>query len=71
MIRLSAMRVPLHLQRIRKKSSQVLFPDGLQHPKFKPRKSGHGKYIMCWRAALTILERPSAHPSLYPRRQAE
>ncbi|KAF8211313.1 hypothetical protein K438DRAFT_1928723 [Mycena galopus ATCC 62051] len=58
MIRLAAMRVPLHLQKKRKRATQILFPDGLQHPKFKERRNGHGTYIMCWRDALEILDRP-------------
>ncbi|KAJ6516073.1 hypothetical protein C8R45DRAFT_1087196 [Mycena sanguinolenta] len=58
LIRLTAMRVPLHLQNKRKNATQILFPDGLQHPKFKMRRAGHGIYIMCWREGLHILNRP-------------
>ncbi|KAF7355155.1 hypothetical protein MSAN_01431200 [Mycena sanguinolenta] len=58
LIRLAAMRVPLHPQNKRKNATQILFPDGLQHPKFKMRRSGRGIYIMCWREGLHILNRP-------------
>ncbi|KAJ6539201.1 hypothetical protein B0H19DRAFT_1177675 [Mycena capillaripes] len=64
MIRLAAMRVPVHLQQIRKGASKVLFPDGLQHPQFKRRKAGRGTYIMCWRESLTILSRPMKFKNL-------
>ncbi|KAF7352945.1 hypothetical protein MVEN_01261900 [Mycena venus] len=61
MIRLAAFHVPQRLQQKRKGATQMLFPDGLQHPKFKKSRAGHGTYIMCWREALTILERPKLH----------
>ncbi|KAJ6509958.1 hypothetical protein C8R47DRAFT_1314593 [Mycena vitilis] len=59
MIRLAGMRVPEHMQQTRKGTSRVIFPDGLQHPMFKQRKAGSGRYIMCCRAALSILDRPA------------
>ncbi|KAJ7086742.1 hypothetical protein C8R44DRAFT_991583 [Mycena epipterygia] len=54
MVRLAPMRVPA----LRGKSNEdptFLFPDGLQHPKFKPRKIGRGTYVLCWREALDRL----------------
>ncbi|KAJ7276214.1 hypothetical protein B0H12DRAFT_1214853 [Mycena haematopus] len=59
LIRLAAMRVPQHLEKKRKNTTQILFPDGLQHPKFRMRRNGRGIYILCWREALPILDRPT------------
>ncbi|KAJ7179270.1 hypothetical protein C8R46DRAFT_1211852 [Mycena filopes] len=59
LIRLGTMRVPLHLQRERKRAVNVFFPDGLQHPKFKLRRAKSGLYILCRRTALAILDRPN------------
>ncbi|KAJ3733330.1 hypothetical protein DFJ43DRAFT_226642 [Lentinula guzmanii] len=30
----------------------VLLPDGLEHPKFRGRRSGKGGYVLCWKDAL-------------------
>ncbi|KAJ7228805.1 hypothetical protein GGX14DRAFT_509584 [Mycena pura] len=54
MIRLTSMNVPPPLRR-KGKFSKFIFSDGLLHPKFKMRKVGRGKYIICWREALALL----------------
>ncbi|KAJ3992329.1 hypothetical protein F5050DRAFT_1579764 [Lentinula boryana] len=33
----------------------VLLPDGLEHPKFRGRRSGKGGYVLCWKDALEHL----------------
>ncbi|KAF8341449.1 uncharacterized protein EI90DRAFT_3150563 [Cantharellus anzutake] len=40
-----------------------LLPDGLLHPKYRPRVSGHGGYVLCWKDALKEL----AHTRAYKR----
>ncbi|KAJ7179847.1 hypothetical protein C8R43DRAFT_1117196 [Mycena crocata] len=49
LVRLAPMRVPRQFG-----ASWMLFPDGIQHPHFKPRKSGRGLYIGCYRETLAI-----------------
>ncbi|KAJ6599212.1 hypothetical protein DFH09DRAFT_1356307 [Mycena vulgaris] len=53
MVRLTQTGVPLHLRQ--RKIDTMLFPDGLQHPKFKMRKVGRGVYIVCRRESLALL----------------
>ncbi|KAJ7699933.1 hypothetical protein B0H17DRAFT_926096 [Mycena rosella] len=47
--------VPLPFQD--RKTPLVLIPDGLQHPRFKNRKAGHGQYIVCSRQTLDLMLR--------------
>lgn len=43
MIRVATFRLPSH------RGSQItILPDGLEHPKFRGRRSGEGHYIVCW-----------------------
>src|SRR5438046_224724 len=43
-----------------------LFPDGLEHPKFKGKNSGRGYYVVCWKAAVEQLPQRSASLSCCP-----
>jgi hypothetical protein len=36
-------------------TKQWLVPDGLEHPKFKSRRSYIAAYIICWKAAVENL----------------
>jgi hypothetical protein len=40
---------------------QSLLPDGLEHRRFKNRKSGAGHYILCWKAALQQFSERGMH----------
>ncbi|GLB33654.1 hypothetical protein LshimejAT787_0105380 [Lyophyllum shimeji] len=58
LIRLAHMHLPASLLPAGERTStpaQVVLPDGLQHSKFTVRKSDKANYILCNRAALTIL----------------
>jgi hypothetical protein len=52
LIRLAPFRIPsprsVH-------EAHSLLPDGLEHPKFKHRKSGSAIYIICWKSAIQHL----------------
>ncbi|KAJ7283792.1 hypothetical protein C8J57DRAFT_1677173 [Mycena rebaudengoi] len=50
MIRLAAKSVPP--QPGSRFSPPALLPDGLEHPKFSPRQSPRGSYVLCWDQAL-------------------
>lgn len=51
MIRVAPMRLPK--SRLNPKAPLItLIPDGLQHPKFRVRKSGKSAYIICWKGAI-------------------
>ncbi|KAI0265172.1 hypothetical protein BC834DRAFT_970356 [Gloeopeniophorella convolvens] len=52
LIRLSIKRLPSPRASANARPSHTIVPDGLQHPKFKNRDSGRGKYIVCRRAAV-------------------
>ncbi|KAG2369938.1 hypothetical protein BDR07DRAFT_1447317 [Suillus spraguei] len=49
LIRLAPVRFPAS-QGVREQ--QQLVPDGIEHPKFKPRRSTSACYIVCWKDAL-------------------
>ena len=49
LVRLVPMHLPSH-QMTRK--MQSLVPDGLEHPKYKSRRSYIGNHILCWKYAL-------------------
>jgi hypothetical protein len=34
---------------------QSLLPDGLEHPKFKSRRSYIGNYVICWKDAIQLV----------------
>ena len=42
----------LHIPGAKRCETIGLFPDGLQHPRFKSRIINSGKYILCWKAAV-------------------
>jgi hypothetical protein len=52
LIRLAPMRLPTPLFA---REAQSLVPDGLEHPKYKSRRSHNGIYIICWKHALDHL----------------
>ncbi|KAG1820318.1 uncharacterized protein BJ212DRAFT_1567544 [Suillus subaureus] len=49
LIRLAPVRLPAS-QGVREQ--QTLVPDGVEHPKFKPRRSTPACYIVCWKDAV-------------------
>ncbi|KAG1780133.1 hypothetical protein EV702DRAFT_761806 [Suillus placidus] len=49
LIRLAPVRLPTS-QGVREQ--QILVPDGVEHPKFKPRRSTPACYIVCWKDAV-------------------
>jgi hypothetical protein len=49
MVRMAPMRLPAPPQG---PVVKYLLPDGLEHPRFKKRKSVRASYILCWKAAL-------------------
>jgi hypothetical protein len=51
MIRMSPMQLP---SRSQASIVKYLLPDGLEHPRFKMRKSGGASYIVCWKGALEL-----------------
>ncbi|EED80769.1 predicted protein [Postia placenta Mad-698-R] len=59
-VRLAPVRLPGPLAG---KATQILVPDGVEHPRFKPRKVGQGHYVLCWKAIIeTLAERGIACP---------
>lgn len=57
LVRLAPVRLPGPLAG---KATQILVPDGVEHPRFKPRKVGQGHYVLCWKAIIeTLAERGS------------
>ncbi|KAF5388414.1 hypothetical protein D9615_000254 [Tricholomella constricta] len=64
LVRLAPMRLPSSLPRLNwartGSVTQTLIPDGLQHPKFTARKSGKASYILCNRAAVSVLADPGS-----------
>ncbi|KAI0921358.1 hypothetical protein AcW2_006352 [Taiwanofungus camphoratus] len=61
LIRLSPMRV--FTARLGK-SAQALLADGIEHPSFKPRRAGHGLYLVCRRTALETFAERGSHKRL-------
>ncbi|ESK97563.1 hypothetical protein Moror_17563 [Moniliophthora roreri MCA 2997] len=57
-IRLTSMRIPSPQSNrfiSSRRPKTVLIPDGLEHPKFKLRRSGKARYILCWKDAIQEL----------------
>jgi hypothetical protein len=52
LVRLAPMRIPSPRMA---RQAQSLVPDGLEHPKYKSRRSYNGAYIICWKYALEQL----------------
>ncbi|KAJ6629142.1 hypothetical protein B0H10DRAFT_2428536 [Mycena sp. CBHHK59/15] len=46
--------------------SLVLLPDGLQHPRFKVRRSGKGAYLVCWKDSLELIITRGKYKRLSP-----
>ncbi|KAF4602264.1 hypothetical protein EYR40_005469 [Pleurotus pulmonarius] len=63
LIRLAPMKISKALQDSNSKlnkTTRMLVPDGLEHPRFKARKSGKAGYVLCWKDAIAqMLERKS------------
>ncbi|KDQ29152.1 hypothetical protein PLEOSDRAFT_1063918 [Pleurotus ostreatus PC15] len=63
LIRLAPMKISKALQDSNSKlnkTTRMLVPDGLEHPRFKTRKSGKSGYVICWKDAVAqMLERKS------------
>ncbi|KAJ4481961.1 hypothetical protein J3R30DRAFT_3455485 [Lentinula aciculospora] len=59
LIRLGVFRAPsskpLNLFSPNSPPEAVLLPDGLEHPKFRGRRSGKGGYVLCWKDAVEHL----------------
>lgn len=54
LLRLAPMGLPSS-RASQNKQESILIPDGIQHPSFRPRRSGGGLYVLCRRAALDEL----------------
>jgi len=57
LVRLAPVRLPSS-QGVREQ--QTLVPDGVEHPKFKPRRSTPACYITCWKEVVPYISTRSA-----------
>ena len=63
MIRLTSVRIAP--PRTSARESSMLIPDGLTHPKFRPRRSGKGHHFLCCKHAVDeLLARGPSFPAL-------
>ncbi|KAL0949641.1 hypothetical protein HGRIS_009685 [Hohenbuehelia grisea] len=45
---------------------RTLVPDGVEHSKFKPRRSGRGGYVLCWKEAIAQMTERNSHKRIMP-----
>lgn len=55
LIRLAPVRLPA--PQGARQQQHILVPDGIEHPKFKPRRSTSACYMVCWKDAATFTSR--------------
>lgn len=55
LVRLAVLRLPT-TQNV--SSTVVLMPDGLEHPKYKQRKTRAAVYVTCWKEAVETMKSP-------------
>lgn len=59
LVRLAVLRLPPTTQNAR--STEVLMPDGLEHPRYKRRKARVAVYVTCWRDAVETMKSPGGY----------
>lgn len=67
MLRMAVMQQPATVS-LRPK--QFLLPDGIEHPRFKARKSTTGGYVVCWKTAVQQLMERGSYRRLSPQANA-